>query len=203
MARRSSMRSDFVRDAGREPIFSVAISSKRRELPEESPESFGAIDQRAIGLEGLRGNAGHRVDEHVLRPALPLSGSSEASSVAAAMDSRFVAALSRLPYLAAMISPCSVMRMRPCTVPRGCARIASKAGPPPRPTEPPRPWKICIRTPASANTAASARVAWLQAPHGGQVAAILVRIGIADHHFLAAARQRRRTHIGQATAIRA
>ena len=39
--------------------------------------------------------------------------SSDASSVAAVIASRFAAALSRVPYLAAMTSPCSVMRMRP------------------------------------------------------------------------------------------
>ena len=42
-------------------------------------------------------------------------------------------------YLLAMISPCSVMRRPPVTLPAGCARIASKLGPPPRPTVPPRP----------------------------------------------------------------
>ncbi len=89
-------------------------------------------------------------------------GSSDASRVAAVMASRFAAALSGVPYLAAMTSPCSVMRMRPCTVPGGCARIALKDEPPPRPTAPPRPWKICMRICASANTRASARVAQLR-----------------------------------------
>ena len=53
------------------------------------------------------------------------SFSSDASTVAAVMASRFAAALSRVPYLAAMISPCSVIRMRPRTVPCGWARIAA------------------------------------------------------------------------------
>ena len=35
------------------------------------------------------------------------------------IDSRLAAAASRVPYLAAITSPCSVMRMRPCTVPCG------------------------------------------------------------------------------------
>ncbi len=65
--------------------------------------------------------------------------SSDASNVAAVMDSRLAAALSRVPYLAAMISPCSVIRMRPRTVPCGWARMAANDEPPPRPTAPPRP----------------------------------------------------------------
>ena len=68
------------------------------------------------------------------------------------MASRLVIAESRVPYLPAITSPCSVMRMRPCTVPCGWARIAANALPPPRPTAPPRPWKSCIRTPASSKT---------------------------------------------------
>src|SRR5258705_188187 len=51
--------------------------------------------------------------------------SRDASSVADVMASRFAAALSRVPYLAAMTSPCSVMRMRACTVPVGWAVEAS------------------------------------------------------------------------------
>jgi apolipoprotein N-acyltransferase len=49
------------------------------------------------------------------------------------MVSRLVSATAGVPYLDAMTSPCSVMRMRPATVPCGWARMASNAGPPPRP----------------------------------------------------------------------
>ena len=48
-----------------------------------------------------------------------------ASSVAATSVSRFWRARSASAYLAAMISPCSVMRSRPATLPGGWARIAS------------------------------------------------------------------------------
>jgi hypothetical protein len=84
------------------------------------------------------------------------SGSRLASRVADAIASRLVIALARVPYLAAMTSPCSVMRMRPCTVPGGWARIAEKLDPPPRPTAPPRPWNSCIATSAFSNTGFSA-----------------------------------------------
>ena len=83
-------------------------------------------------------------------------GSSVASSVADAIASRFAIAPSRVPYLPAITSPCSVMRMRAPTVPGGCARIAAKEEPPPRPTAPPRPWNSCILTPAASNTGRSA-----------------------------------------------
>ena len=55
-----------------------------------------------------------------------ISGSRLASRVALVIASRLVIATSRVPNLAAITSPCSVMRMRPCTVPAGCARIAAK-----------------------------------------------------------------------------
>jgi len=45
-------------------------------------------------------------------------------------------------YFDASTSPCSVILIRPWILRPGCARIASYVGPPPRPTEPPRPWKI-------------------------------------------------------------
>ena len=83
-------------------------------------------------------------------------GSRLASNAADAIASRFVAALSRVPYFAAITSPCSVIRIRPCTVPVGCARIAANAEPPPRPTAPPRPWNSCMPTPAFSNTGFSA-----------------------------------------------
>jgi hypothetical protein len=49
--------------------------------------------------------------------------------------------------LSLITSPCSVIFTSPSTVPKGSAMIASYVGPPPRPTEPPRPWKKRRRTP--------------------------------------------------------
>ena len=46
-----------------------------------------------------------------------------------------------------MTSPCSVTLNRQFTEPAGCARTARLAGPPPRPTAPPRPWKSVISMP--------------------------------------------------------
>ncbi len=82
-----------------------------------------------------------------------------ASSIAAVVVSRFSRPIAGSAYLLATTSPCSVMRMRPATVPAGWARIASKLEPPPRPTAPPRPWKNCSATPASATTPFSSRCA--------------------------------------------
>ena len=55
------------------------------------------------------------------------------------VNSRLRIAISGRLYLPEMTSPCSVVLIRPETVPGGWARIASCVGPPPRPTVPPRP----------------------------------------------------------------
>src|SRR5579863_8825722 len=56
--------------------------------------------------------------------------SSDASSVAEVMASRFTAALSGVPYLAPMTSPCSVMRMRADGVEGGSAPASHRAAAP-------------------------------------------------------------------------
>ncbi len=51
--------------------------------------------------------------------------STVARTVAAKSASRLRRPISRLAYLLAITSPCSVRRSSPCTLPGGCARIAS------------------------------------------------------------------------------
>src|SRR5690606_39040637 len=87
-------------------------------------------------------------------------GASVDSSVAATSNSRCQRPTSACLYLIGMLSPCSVRRSWPATVPGGCARIASKLDPPPRHTEPPRPWNRRSRTPRALNTSTSSRSAW-------------------------------------------
>src|SRR4051812_46312578 len=59
-------------------------------------------------------------------------------------------------------SPCSGILTWPSTVPDGSAMIASYVGPPPRPTEPPRPWKNVSRTPCRRATSRVRRCAcWI------------------------------------------
>ena len=75
----------------------------------------------------------------------------------AAMDSsRFSRARAGSRYLSLMTSPCSVNLISPSRTPLGWATMASYVGPPPRPTEPPRPWNSCMPTPACSNTGLSA-----------------------------------------------
>ena len=62
-------------------------------------------------------------------------------------------AMAGSPNLACTISPCSVMRRLPCTLPGGWLWIARCIGPPPRPMEPPRPWNSVSRTPCALHTA--------------------------------------------------
>jgi hypothetical protein len=141
MARKSSILACLVRLDGREPIFSVAISEIGVICRKKVVKPVSLIDQPAIGGEGLADKLVHRRGKAGCICAGTGSGSSEASNVAEAMVSRLATALSTVPYFAAMTSPCSVMRIRPLTVPCGCAWMAPKAEPPPRPTAPPRPWK--------------------------------------------------------------
>ena len=74
---------------------------------------------------------------------------SPASNTAPVTSSRVRSAMPRRPYLAWMISPCSVKRSRPFTVPGGEASTPSRGLEPPRPTVPPRPWKNVRSTPAA------------------------------------------------------
>jgi hypothetical protein len=54
------------------------------------------------------------------------------------------------PYLAKITSPCSVTLNRPFTEPGAWASTARPAGPPPRPSAPPRPWNRVSRIPRRA-----------------------------------------------------
>ena len=108
----------------------------------------------AVGLDERRGRPRGRRR----RPAQPGAGSAtaggrarfralgaEASSTADATCSRCRRAIARLPYLAKITSPCSVTLKWPPTEPGAWARTARLAGPPPRPSAPPRPWKRVSR----------------------------------------------------------
>ena len=63
------------------------------------------------------------------------------------------------PYRAKITSPCSVTLNDPLTEPGAWASTARPAGPPPRPSAPPRPWNKVSRTPCAA--AQSASRAWV------------------------------------------
>jgi hypothetical protein len=57
-------------------------------------------------------------------------------------------------------------------------------GPPPRPTEPPRPWNRRRRTPCCTADAGQFDLGLVQFPARGQEAAVLVAVGVAEHDFL-------------------
>ena len=77
------------------------------------------------------------------------------SATLAASSSIWYCAVPRLAYLKDTTSPCSVIRIRPPMDPAGWAAIARPVGAPPRLTEPPRPWKKAMGTPASRPTRVS------------------------------------------------
>ena len=70
-----------------------------------------------------------------------------ASNEAASVNSIFSLASDASAYLSLMTSPCSVIFIAPSTDPHGSAMSASYVGPPPRPTDPPRPWNKQSFTP--------------------------------------------------------
>ena len=139
IARRSSMLRVCLREAGRLPMFSVGDLGDRPWTPRSSARS-PASRRPGRGRPGRRWPTAPPWRRGTPRAAPPSGWSSVASSVAAARVSRLRRPTSGLAYLPAITSPCSVMRIWPCTAPPGWARIAWWLGPPPRPTEPPRPW---------------------------------------------------------------
>ena len=72
-------------------------------------------------------------------------------------------------------------------VPGGWPRMARLVGPPPRPMAPPRPWKRNSSTPAATQTSARRALGLVQLPVGGDEAAVLVAVRIAEHDLLALA----------------
>jgi hypothetical protein len=85
----------------------------------------------------------------------PEAGSSVETSTALPVSSSSRCAIAGSENFADSTSPCSVIFIRPATVPGGWAWIARLAGPPPRPSAPPRPWKNTQRTPCRASSSAS------------------------------------------------
>ncbi len=57
------MRSDFVREAGLEPIFSSAISRRGRHLTEEGLETFRLVHETSIRGESVSRDRLHRLHE--------------------------------------------------------------------------------------------------------------------------------------------
>ena len=117
-----------LRDAGRLPMLSSAISAIGVVVREILDEPGRVVDQRAIGPVGDARRARRGPRSTRVAPAESFGvRSSLASSVAATSASRLRRASSGSEYLLAMISPCSVRRSLPVHAARGCARIASIA----------------------------------------------------------------------------
>ena len=159
----------------------------RRDRREELDEPRLVVDERAVGVRASAASVDIVASKR--SASAPRSGTApaDASSVAATSVSRLRRAADGWLYLAATISPCSVIRSCPSTEPGGWARIASYAGPPPRPTVPPRPWNRRRRTPCGPGDVDEAGLGLRQRPVGGHVATVLVRVRVADHHLLATA----------------
>ena len=73
---------------------------------------------------------------------------------------------------------------RPVDAAAGLGEDGLVGGPPPRPTVPPLPWKSRRRAPAAGRRSTSLDLCLVERPVRGQVAAVLVRVRVADHHLL-------------------
>ena len=124
IARRSAMRSEFLRDAGRLPTLSDEISPIGVIWRKNSTNRGVPVDEFAVGVERQVGELAHR--------SVEVAGSvAELLAVDAARLERrrqqrleVRRAAAGVEYLAATISPCSVSRSAPRTEPGGWARIA-------------------------------------------------------------------------------
>jgi hypothetical protein len=117
------MRPEALREAGRLPMFSSAISERGVAVRKYSlnlgvsyTSDRYALKARPESVSITARNAGASVPASASR--------SVASSVAATIVSRLRRPISRSEYLLAITSPCSVMRICPLTAPVGWARIA-------------------------------------------------------------------------------
>ena len=117
------------RGARRRPAADVELGDlgDRRRRAEVRDEVRRLVDERAIGARSAmrRQRVQRRVDTPARARRCCSASTRLASSVAATSVSRLRRPSSGSEYLLAMISPCSVMRRPPVTLPAGCARIAS------------------------------------------------------------------------------
>ena len=117
IARRSSIaRRRFARGRAAADVELGDLADHRR-FPEVALEARRLVDQVAIGAVGVGRQLLHGREVLRARRRLATACSSVASSVAAARISRLRRPTSGLEYLPAITSPCSVMRIAPCTAP--------------------------------------------------------------------------------------
>ena len=161
----------------------------RRERAEEVDEAR-VVDERAVDAACARRRAASTSSSAPAGGSTPLGLGAATSSVAASAASRFRYASPGRPYLNAIVSPCSVSFRRPGGSPCGCARIASYVGPPPRPALPPRPWKTVRLDAAPPRDVGERDERAADLPLRGEVAGVLRRVRVADHHLAAADRRR-------------
>ena len=150
IARKSSIARDARRLARARAELQPGDLVERRRLVEEGVQISVAVDELAVRVARTRAPSrpSRRRTARAARPRRPLPPSSVETSTALPVSSSSRWAISGTEYFAESTSPCSVIFMRPATVPGGWAWMATLAGPPPRPTAPPRPWKNTHETPS-------------------------------------------------------
>ena len=153
----------------------------RREAVEERRERL-VVHERRVGLVRARARApASRSRPRRAATVLATSGN-DASSVAASACSRLRRARPGRPYLNAIVSPCSVMRRRAGAVRRGLGedravrRAAAAAGAAAAAVEDRQLDRVLGRDVAEPDEPLVDR------PLGGEEAAVLGRVRVADHH---------------------
>ena len=183
MARRSSISRVFLRDAGRLPMFSVGDLGDDRGCPEIIGETLGLVDQPAIGLEGQRRQLLHRLQ--IFRPtarcawaaagSLPASRRPGFRDCAADLGVGIFAgddfALLGDPDLAVH----RAARLRDDGVIARAAAAADRAA---AAVEQPQPHMVALEHFDQAD------LGLVELPARGDEAAVLVAVGIAEHHLL-------------------
>jgi hypothetical protein len=163
IARRSSIRSEFLRDEGRLPDVQRRDLTDRRDRPEELDEPAGsvvrgAVDEATVRVERQPGQGVHRLAEPVGVVAELLLVEARGLQRRGEQRLEVPARRRRLRVLGghhlALLGDAQRAVHRAGRL--GEDRLVG--GPPPRPTVPPRPWKRRMRTPA--RSAAATRARW-------------------------------------------
>ncbi len=181
------------RDAGREPMLSSPMTPI-------GVHSWKTASKAGSSCTSARYTARDRSARRAISSSQAGSGSVPGSTVAwmtaETVSSSERSASRRSENLAVMTSPCSVILIRPPTVPGGCARMKRSAGPPPRECEPPRPWKNRRSTRRLDGEIRELRLRGGDHPLAGEQPDVLAGIRVAEHHVLAPAAQLELTRVG-------
>ena len=195
----------------------LALRRPRAELqPRDLVDRGGGVEERRRGPDRRRRGRGRPRRSGAPSPSSPRRSARVAraparrpapgvlTSTALPVSSSSRWAISGSENLAESTSPCSVIFMRPATVPGGCAWIARLAGPPPRPERAAAAVEEDPRDVVAPELLGERDLGAVGRPARRDVARVLVGVRVADHHLLLVADRAQRGAVDrQARAARA